>query len=147
MWYTELIICIALLVIFSQTITFVDLASDEQQVNNEALVLVGTLLNVQERSRNYHYMKKSDFRPLCNIYTDKYEIRLTQGGEPIKYYLPDDIRLDFYDTATLFTFRQLSLYNGWPTKTIKIYKGNIAKYIIINRVGRIRIAKFYEEPS
>lgn len=147
MWYVELIVYIALIMIFSQTITFIDLASDEQEVNNEALILVGTLLDIQERSRNYHYMETTDFRPFCYIYKDRYEVQLTQDEEAIPYYLPKNVNLDFYDNANFFIFRQLSLYNSWPTKTIKVYKGNIAKYIIINRVGRIRISKFYEGAS
>ena len=32
-------------------------------------------------------------------------------------------------------------------KTIKIYSGNTAKYIVINRVGRIRIINSYEDSS
>ena len=52
-----------LIALFTQSVIFVDFASEEQKVNNEAMYLVSTLMNVQERSRNYHYMKDSDFRP------------------------------------------------------------------------------------
>ena len=47
----------------------------------------------------------------------------------------------------IYVFRQNSLYNSWPNKTIKIYSGNTAKYIVINRVGRIRIINSYEDSS
>ena len=63
------------------------------------------------------------------------------------YYLPDDIKIDFDDNANFYVFRQNSLYNSWPNKTIKIYSGNTAKYIVINRVGRIRIINSYEDSS
>lgn len=81
------------------------------------------------------------------IYTDKYKLKLNEKSLDEIYYLPNDIKLDFYDSANYYVFRQKSLYNSWPNKTIKIYHGKIAKYIVINRVGRIRITNYYEEPS
>ena len=139
MWYIELIIMAGIIALFAQSGIFVDFASEEQQVNNEAINLVSILMNVQERSRNYHYMKDSDFRPHCYIYRDKYILKLND--------LPDDIKIDFDDNANFYVFRQNSLYNSWPNKTIKIYSGNTAKYIVINRVGRIRIINSYEDSS
>ena len=58
-----------------------------------------------------------------------------------------DLGINFFDTANFYTFRQTSLYGGLPNKTLKVYKGSVVKYIIINRVGRIRISKYYKEPS
>ena len=147
MWYIELIIMTGLIALFTQSIIFVDFASEEQKVNNEAMYLVSTLMNVQERSRNYHYMKDSDFRPHCYIYRDKYILNLNENTAQRIYYLPDDIKIDFDDNANFYVFRQNSLYNSWPNKTIKIYSGNIVKYIVINRVGRIRIINSYEDSS
>ena len=141
MWYIELIIMTGIIALFTQSVIFVDFASEEQKVNNEAMNLVSILMNVQERSRNYHYMKDSDFRPHCYIYRDKYIVKLNEDAVEEVYYLPDDIKIDFY------VFRQNSLYNSWPNKTIKIYSGNTAKYIVINRVGRIRIINSYEDSS
>ena len=69
MWYVELIIMTGIIALFTQSVIFVDFASEEQKVNNEAINLVSILMNVQERSRNYHYMKDSDFRPICFIYS------------------------------------------------------------------------------
>ena len=140
MWYVELIIMTGIIALFTQSVIFVDFASEEQKVNNEAINLVSILMNVQERSRNYHYMKDSDFRPHCYIYRDE------NTAQRI-YYLPDDIKIDFDDNANFYVFRQNSLYNSWPNKTIKIYSGNTAKYIVINRVGRIRIINSYEDSS
>ena len=140
MWYVELIIMTGIIALFTQSVIFVDFASEEQKVNNEAINLVSILMNVQERSRNYHYMKDSDFRPHCYIYRDKYILKLNENTAQRIYYLPDDIKIDF-------DFRQNSLYNSWPNKTIKIYSGNTAKYIVINRVGRIRIINSYEDSS
>ena len=128
MWYVELIIMTGIIALFTQSVIFVDFASEEQKVNNEAINLVSILMNVQERSRNYHYMKDSDFRPHCYIYRDKYILKLNEN-------------------ANFYVFRQNSLYNSWPNKTIKIYSGNTAKYIVINRVGRIRIINSYEDSS
>lgn len=139
MWYIELIIMAGIIALFTQSVIFVDFASEEQQVNNEAINLVSILMNVQERSRNYHYMKDSDFRPHCYIYRDKYTVKLNEDVVEEVYYLHDDIKIDFDDNANFYVFRQNSLYNSWPNKTIKIYSGNTAKYIVINRVGRIRI--------
>lgn len=147
MWYVELIIMTGIITLFTQSVIFVDFASEEQKVNNEAMYLVSTLMNVQERSRNYHYMKDSDFRPHCYIYRDKYILNLNENTAQRIYYLPDDIKIDFDDNANFYVFRQNSLYNSWPNKTIKIYSGNIAKYIVINRVGRIRIVNSYEDSS
>ena len=79
MWYVELIIMAGSIALFAQSGIFVDFASEEQQVNNEAINLVSILMNVQERSRNYHYMKDSDFRPHCYIYRDKYTVKLKIG--------------------------------------------------------------------
>ncbi len=147
MWYIELIIMAGIIALFTQSVIFVDFASEEQKVNNEAMYLVSTLMNVQERSRNYHYMKDSDFRPHCYIYRDKYILNLNENTAQRIYYLPDDIKIDFDNNANFYVFRQNSLYNSWPNKTIKIYSGNIAKYIVINRVGRIRIINSYEDSS
>ena len=69
MWYVELIIMTGIIALFTQSVIFVDFASEEQKVNNEAINLVSILMNVQECSRNYHYMKDSDFRPHCYIYS------------------------------------------------------------------------------
>ena len=60
MWYIELIIMTGIIALFTQSVIFVDFASEEQKVNNEAINLVSILMNVQECSRNYHYMKDSD---------------------------------------------------------------------------------------
>ena len=147
MWYIELIIMTGIIALFTQSVIFVDFASEEQKVNNEAMYLVSTLMNVQERSRNYHYMKDSDFRPHCYIYRDKYIVKLNEDAVEEVYYLPDDIKIDFDDNANFYVFRQNSLYNSWRNKTIKIYSGNTAKYIVINRVGRIRIINSYEDSS
>ena len=147
MWYIELIIMTGLIALFTQSVIFVDFASEEQKVNNEAINLDSILMNVQERSRNYQYMKDSDFRPHCYIYRDKYIVKLNEDAVEEVYYLPDDIKIDFDDNANFYVFRQNSLYNSWPTKTIKIYSGNIAKYIVINRVCRIRIINSYEDSS
>lgn len=147
MWYIELIIMTGIIALFIQSVIFVDFASEEQKVNNEAMNLVSILMNVQERSRTYHYMKDSDFRPHCYIYRDKYILKLNENTVQRIYYLPDDIKIDFDDNANFYVFRQNSLYNSWPNKTIKIYSGNIAKYIVINRVGRIRIINSYEDSS
>ena len=92
-------------------------------------------------------MKDSDFRPHCYIYRDKYTVKLNEDVVEEVYYLPDDIKIDFDDNANFYVFRQNSLYNSWPNKTIKIYSGNTAKYIVINRVGRIRIINSYEDSS
>ena len=70
-----------------------------------------------------------------------------QGENSEIHYLQNDVRINFFDTANFYTFRQTSLYGGLPNKTLKVYKGSVVKYIIINRVGRIRISKYYKEPS
>lgn len=108
MWYVELIIMAGLIALFTQSVIFIDFASEEQQVNNEAIKLVSILMNVQERSRNYHCMKDSDFRPICYIYTDKYKLKLNEKSLDEIYYLPNDIKLDFYDSANYYVFRQKS---------------------------------------
>ena len=51
MWYVELIIMTGIIALFTQSVIFVDFASEEQKVNNEAINLVSILMNVQERSR------------------------------------------------------------------------------------------------
>lgn len=147
MWYVELIIIAGFIALCTQSVMFIDFASEEQQVDSEAINLVNVLMNIQERSRNYHYMKDSDFRPICYIYRDKYILKLNENAVEEVHYLSDDIRMDFEDNANLYVFRQNSLYNSWPNKTIKVYRGNIAKYIVISRVGRIRIVNAYEESS
>lgn len=147
MWYVELIIIAGFIALCTQSVMFIDFASEEQQVDSEAINLVNVLMNIQERSRNYHYMKDSDFRPICYIYRDKYILKLNENVAEEVHYLSDDIRMDFEDNANLYVFRQNSLYNSWPNKTIKVYRGNIAKYIVISRVGRIRIVNAYEESS
>lgn len=147
MWYIELIIITGFIALCTQSVMFIDFASEKQQVDSEAINLVNVLMNIQERSRNYHYMKDSDFRPVCRIYRDKYILKLNENASEEVHYLPDDIKIDFEDNANLYVFRQNSLYNAWPNKTIKVYRGNIAKYIVISRVGRIRIANVYEESS
>ncbi|WP_296896274.1 hypothetical protein [uncultured Megamonas sp.] len=147
MWYVELIIIAGFIALCTQSVMFIDFASEEQQVDSEAINLVNVLMNIQERSRNYHYMKDSDFRPICYIYRDKYILKLNENAAEEVHYLSDDIRMDFEDNANLYVFRQNSLYNSWPNKTIKVYRGNIAKYIVISRVGRIRIVNAYEESS
>ncbi len=147
MWYLELIMSIGLIVLLVQGINFVDLASDERIVNAETVNLMEVLMDIQERSRDYHYMESGDFRPICYIYSDKYEVVLQFHGKKITHHLPEDIKINFYDSGGYYVFRQESLYNGWPNKTIKVYKNNVAKYIIINRVGRIRVSKYYKEPS
>ncbi|WP_302486031.1 hypothetical protein [uncultured Megamonas sp.] len=147
MWYVELIIIAGFIALCTQSVMFIDFASEEQQVDSEAINLVNVLMNIQERSRNYHYMKDSDFRPICYIYRDKYILKLNENAAEEVHYLSNDIRMDFEDNANLYVFRQNSLYNSWPNKTIKVYRGNIAKYIVISRVGRIRIVNAYEESS
>lgn len=147
MWYVELIIIAGFIALCTQSVMFIDFASEEQQVDSEAINLVNVLMNIQERSRNYHHIKDSDFRPICYIYRDKYILKLSENAAEEVHYLSDDIRMDFEDNANLYVFRQNSLYNSWPNKTIKVYRGNIAKYIVISRVGRIRIVNAYEESS
>ena len=95
----------------------------------------------------YHYLQNSDFHPFCEIYKNKYIVHNEQGETSEIHYLQNDVRINFFDTANFYTFRQTSLYGGLPNKTLKVYKGSVAKYIIINRVGRIRISKYYKEPS
>ena len=92
-------------------------------------------------------MKDNDFRPVCYIFRDKYIVENKQKENSETYYLPNGIRTNFFDTANCYVFRQNSLYGNLPNKTIKIYKDDAVRYIIINRVGRIRISRFYEEPS
>lgn len=147
MWYIELILIIVFWALFTQGVHFVNLLSEEQLIANECFNLIGALKEVQEHSRGYHYMNNMDFRPLCYIYKDHYEIQFEQNGPLTRYDLPDDIRIDFYDSANFFVFRQKSLYNAWTNKTIKVYKGKKAKYIIVNRIGRIRLSNWYEESS
>ena len=48
MWYIELIIMAGIIALFTQSVIFVDFASEEQQVNNEAINLVSILMNPQE---------------------------------------------------------------------------------------------------
>ena len=145
MWYVELIVVLLAWGILINNISLVDVTNDEQKVANECFRLVGALREVQDHSRNYHYMDNMDFRPLCYIYRDHYDLQFEQNGVIKRYDLPEDMSLDFYDTANFMVFRQKSLYNAWTNKTIKISKGNIAKYIIINRIGRIRISNWYED--
>lgn len=147
MWYAELLLAMYVLILFCGCAYFRDLSAVQYQVDSEAVRLAGCLMQMQERSRNYHYLKNSDFHPFCNIYKDKYIIQNEQGKNSEIYCLQNGVRINFFDTANFYTFRQSSLYGGLPNKTLKVYKDNVAKYIIINRVGRIRISKYYEEPS
>lgn len=147
MWYAEILLVIYVMVLFCSGVYFSDLSSAQYQVDAETVRLASCLMQVQERSRNYRYLKNDDFCPMCYVYKDKYVVKneLDKDGEI--YYLPNGIRANFFDVANYYLFRQSSLYGGLPNKTIKIYKGNVAKYIIINRVGRIRISHYYEESS
>lgn len=147
MWYAEILLAIYIIALFSSGIYFFDLSGAQYEVDSEAVRLASCLMQIQERSRHYSCLKNSDFRPLCYIYKDKYIIQYKQGENSEIHYLPDGIRINFFDTANFYTFRQNSLYGALPNKTIKIYKDDAVKYIIINRVGRIRISKYYEEPS
>ena len=146
-WYAELLLAIYVLILFCGCAYFRDLSSVQYQVDAEAVRLAGCLMQVQERSRNYHYLQNSDFHPFCEIYKNKYIVHNEQGENSEIHYLQNDVQINFFDTANFYTFRQTSLYGGLPNKTLKVYKGSVAKYIIINRVGRIRISKYYEEPS
>ena len=147
MWYAEILLVIYVMVLFCSGAYFSDLSSAQYQVDAEAVRLASCLMQVQERSRNYRYLENNDFRPMCYVYKDKYVVKNKQGEDSEIYYLPNGIRANFFDTASYYVFRQNSLYGTLPNKTIKIYKDNAIRYIIINRVGRIRISRFYEEPS
>lgn len=144
MWYIELICSLCILSVISGSIYFNNLNKEEHIVDCETLRLVSVLQEVQERSRNFHYMSNGDFVPSCRIYKDKYVLIRAVNDEET-YYLPNDVKINFYDSADVFVYRQTSLYNKVTNKTLRIYKNNTAKYIIINRVGRIRINKLYAE--
>lgn len=143
MWYLELIISIAILAVVSGSIYFSDLASDDYAVNYEAIRLVSCLKEVQNRSRSIAYMGYGDYQPSCSIYKDKYRLNTIEGKYGEDYYLPNGVKIDNYTSANYYTFRQISLYNALANKTLKVYKNNAVRYIIINRVGRIRISKVY----
>lgn len=104
MWYVELIMSIGLIVLLVQGINFVDLASDERIVNAETVNLMEVLIDIQERSRDYHYMESGDFRPICYIYPDKYEVVLQLHGKKITHHLPEDIKLIFMIVVDIMFF-------------------------------------------
>lgn len=147
MWYAEILLVIYVMILFCSGAYFSDLSSAQYQVDAEAVRLASCLMQMQERSRNCHYLKDNDFRPVCYIFRDKYIVENKQKENSETYYLPNGIRANFFDTANCYVFKQNSLYGNLPNKTIKIYKDNAVRYVIINRVGRIRISRFYEEPS
>ena len=141
MWYLELIVSLAILATVSGSIYFSNLASDEYAVNYEAIRLVSCLKEVQQRSRNVAHDGPGVFQASCFIYADKYKFNYGSGGE--MYYLQNGVKIDHYTNSDRYTFRPVSFYNALATKTIKVYKNDVARYIIINRVGRIRVQKAY----
>ena len=146
MHYIEVIFSICILSLMSYQLCFNNLARDEYLVNCEAIRLVSALEEVQERSRYCSYIKSSDNMPSCIIYKDKYVIHRS-ANDYETYYLPTDVKITVYGSSNGFVYQQKSLYGLVTNKTIRIYKNSTSKYIIINRVGRIRINKLYAESN
>ena len=90
-WYAELLLAIYVLILFCGCAYFRDLSSVQYQVDAEAVRLAGCLMQVQERSRNYHYLQNSDFHPFCEIYKDKYIVHNEQGENSEIHYLQNDV--------------------------------------------------------
>ena len=147
MWYLELIVSLAILASVAGSIYFKDMASDTLAVNYEAIRLVNCLKEVQQRSRSSHSLGNNAYLPSCHIYKDKYQLNVGDGSTGEFYYLTNGVRIESYTATSFYAFKQRSLFNGVDNKTLKIYKNKAVKYIIINRVGRIRIAIVYaQEP-
>lgn len=143
MWYLELIVSLAILTTVSGSIYFSDLASDDYAVNYETIRLVSCLKEVQQRSRTIAIEDNVRYPPTCIIYKDKYQFNIEGGRNGEYYYLKNGVKIDLYTSANFYTFKQMSLFNGFATKTIRVYKNKSTRYIVINRVGRIRIQKVY----
>lgn len=140
MWYLEMLVSLCIIGVLGTGIYFADAARERYEVDCETLRLVNALTEVQERSRGHKYAVDERFLPWCRIYEDRYVIYRTVKDSGETYYLQNGVKIDLMGASGYgYAFKQNSLYGNTANKTLKVYKNNSSKYIVVSRIGRIRV--------